>query len=92
MKALLLVFLLAGCAMGPQGPGSVKVQEVDVPVVASCIPKDYQNPPNNPATKDALLKAPGSAERYQLLTEFWTLFSPVLDEQSGIIESCKRVK
>lgn len=71
------------------GGAPARIVEVDKPVAVSCIPPDAPGAPANPASATALEAAPDAAARYQLLAEFWALYSPVIPYQAALIEACR---
>ena len=91
IASLVTVWLLttAGSCATTSAEGPVKTVEYAAPVPVSCVPTDMPDAPADPAPAAKLKAAPGLAERYQMLAEFWTIYSPWVPAAAGVIAACR---
>lgn len=82
------LLLTAGSCATTSGPG-IRTIEVATPTPVSCVPADMPAAPKNPAPAATLKGAGGLAERYQLLAEFWTVYSPWIPAAAGVLKACR---
>tara|TARA_B100000678_G_scaffold13657_2_gene10750 strand:+ start:9682 stop:9963 length:282 start_codon:yes stop_codon:yes gene_type:complete len=82
---------VAGCASQPPPEPIVRTIEVKVPVITmiSCVPDDFDQPPNYIDTDAALLGAADAAERYHLVTIGRDERTARLAETEAVIEACR---
>lgn len=59
------------------------------PAPKSCVPRGLAPPPRYPDTDAALRKAPGAADRYQLMAAGRILREQRLDQLEAVIAACR---
>ncbi len=89
MKRFLLLLALSGCASTTAPLERIKTISVNVPVIKSCIPDDFQSSSLDKFAKGVVESAPDSAARFALLAEFYLIFYPQIILQNKLIEDCK---
>lgn len=91
MQALVLLFLLCGCA-GQVPPPIIKTVTVNVPVAVSCVPKETPPPGVYPDTAAALLAALDPMGRLRLLEEGWGLRDDRLTLLERLLANCRSLQ
>ena len=93
MKRLILTAALAvaGCSTSPKPSPEplVIVKEVKVPVAVTCVPDELKGPPAYPDTDEALLRAAGPEDRYQLVVAGRDLRVARLGEVEPVVSGCR---
>lgn len=84
-----LLLTLTGCATAPADAPPMPPKQVNLPVAVSCVPADMPRAPGSAPSAQVLKAAPGHAERYQMLAEFYSLYSPWIPAAAGVIEACR---